>query len=236
MIECYGPYFGQALSFEECEVLAIANIDRKLLAGETRLYEHKWFDYRPLHPTMATYLCVHYYNRAYGDFMGQCFERGKKFMVGFKGKDFMATREKQSFWKLRQKIDELGIRYDFFMREAMNWCIANGWRQPPRPAHIASNDELIVEVANRWALECRAKIQFAVAPRFTVEQFVGGADQLAYENYLITSIMQRPHPKYALHAALYVYDALRIETALARLPASAIEEAVAYSLAEVSQH
>lgn len=229
MIECYGPFFGQELTTEECEVLAIANIDRKLLACETALYDQKWFDYRPLHPVMATYLCAHHYNRAYGDFMGQCFAHGKRFMVGFKGKDFMNAREKKSFWKLRQKIDELGIRYEFFLREAMNWCIENGWQQPPRPAHIVTNDEMIVEITNRWALECRAKIQFAVSPRFTTAQFVGGADQLAYEEYLMTSIMKKPHPKFALHAALYIYDALRIEAALINLPLSTIEEAIAFA-------
>lgn len=226
MIEYYGPYFGQTLSFKECEVLAIGNIDRKLLAAEARLYEYKWFDYRTLHPTMATYLCVHYYNRSYGDFMGQCFDHGKRFMVGFKGKDFMNSREKQSFWKLRQRIDELGIRYDFFMRKAMDWCVAHGWRQPPRPAHIASNDELLVEVANAWAMECRARIQFAVSPRYSVEQFVGGVDQLAYEDYLIANITKRAHPKFALHAALYIYGALRIEAALAHIPTAAIEGAI----------
>jgi len=236
MIECYGPYFGQSLTHEECEVLAIANIDRKLLANETGLYGHKWFDYRPLHPVMATYLCVHHYNRAYGTFMGQCFERGKRFMVGFKGKDFMNAREKKSFWKLRQRVDELGIRYDFFMREAMNWCVENGWKQPPRPAQIASNDELIVEVCNRWVRECRAKIQFAVSPRYTVEQFAGGADQIAYQNYLLTSIMQKAHPKFSLHAALYVYDALRIEAAISALPISAINDAIKYSDKKISQH
>lgn len=226
MIEHTGPYFGQTLTFNECEVLAIAHIDRRLLAQETRLYSFKWFDYRTMHPMMATYLCVHHYNRAYGNFMGTCFEKGKRFMVGFKGKDFMTVREKQSFWKLRQRIDELGIRYDFFMREAMNWCIENGWRQPPRPAHIASNNELIVEVTNRWAMECRAKIQFSLNPRYTVDEFVGGADQLAYEEYLLGAIMQRAHPKFSLHAALYIYHSLRIESALAKLPLSAIASAI----------
>jgi len=230
MIECYGAFFGQTLTFAECEVLAIANIDRRILAVETKLYASKWFDYRALHPAMATYLCVHYYNRSYGDFVGQCFDRGKRFMVGFKGKDFMNSREKQSFWKLRQRIDELGIRYDFFMRKAMDWCIAHGWRQPPRPAHIASNAELIVDVANAWAMECRAKIQFAVDPRYTAERFVGAADQLAYEDYLLAAIMQRAHPKFALQSALYVYGALRIEAALARCPLSAIESAIEISL------
>lgn len=226
MIECYGTFFGQTLTHEECEVLAIARIDRKLLAAEPALYESKWFDYRPLHPVMATYLCVHYYNRAFGDFVGKYFDHGRRFMVGFKGKDFMNTREFKSFWRLRQKADELGIRYDFFMREAMNFCAAHGWRQPPRPQMISTNNDMLVEITNKWAMECRAKIQFAVSPRFQVEHFVGGRDQLAYEDYLIGEIMKRPHPKYALHAALYIYGHLRIEAALAKLPDSAIEGAL----------
>ena len=115
----FGPYYASEIDFNTAEILAIQHIDRKLLAKETTLYQYKWFDYRPLHPTQATYLMAHYYNLSYGDFMSVCFDHRKKFMVGFKGKDFMNAREKKSFWKLRQKIDELGIRYDFFMREAM---------------------------------------------------------------------------------------------------------------------
>lgn len=226
----YGPFFGSSLDFNQCEILAIQHIDHKLLKLESNLYARKWFDYRPLHPTMATYLLTHHYNRAYGNFMATCFERGKGAMVGFKGKDFMNTREKKSFWKLRQKIDELGIRYEFFVREAMNWCVAHGWRQPPRPAHISSNDDLIVDVCNAWERECRAKLQFAKADRYLTAEFVGAPDQIAYEDWLLERIMQRPHPKYGLHAALYIYDALRIEAALWKLPEAAVNDAVLFAL------
>lgn len=236
MTNTYGEFFGQTLSFAECEILAVATIDRKILSAEAALYGDKWFDYRPLHPTMATYLCAHHYNRAYGDFMGECMAHGKRFMVGFKGKDVMKVREKKSFWKLRQKVDSLGIRYDFFMREAMQVCIARGWRRPPRPAHILNDNELLLEVANKWSMECRAKIQFALSPRFLVENFVGAPDQLAYEEYLVSEIMRRPHPKYALHGAMYLYGTLRIETALARLPASAIEGAFLHCQTMISQN
>lgn len=222
-------YFGSDIDFQTAEVLAIAHIGRKILADEARLYRHKWFDYRMLHPTQATYLLVHHYNAAYGMFMATCKDMGKRGMPGFKGKDFLAGREKQSFWKLRQKIDELGIRYDFFCREAMNWCMASGWRQPPRPAHISSNADMIVHIQNLWAAECRAKIQFATSPRYCVEAFCGAPDQLAYEEHIIAAIMQKPHPKYALHAALYIHDALRIEAAIAKLPADAIDAALEMS-------
>lgn len=229
-------YFGSKVSPDQCEILAIQHIDHKLLALEQRLYEFKWFDYRPLHPVQATYLFVHQYNRAYGDFMGQNFDMGKRYMAAFKGKDFMLAREKKSFWKLRQTVDELGIRYEFFMRKAMAWYTARGWRQAPRPQHVASNAEMIVEVTNAWAEECRAKVQFAASSRFTAAEFVGGTDQLAYETFLIDQIKLRPHPRFALHAALYVYDALRIETALRSFPETVVADAVTYCLEEVTQH
>lgn len=222
----HGPFYGATLDRLSCEAQAIARIDAKLLAREPALYKSKWFDYRPLHPALATYLLAHCFNRAYGDFMARCFNHKKRFMAAFKGKDVMACREVKSFWKLRQKIDELGIRYDFFCREAMAWCESMGWHQPPRPAHVSTNADLIIHVANRWEEERRAKIQWARLPRYTAAAFVGAPDQLAYEEYLAGAIMTRTHPKYSLAAALYVHDALRVEAALLHLSQRTVEAAI----------
>jgi len=228
--ETHGPYFGSALTFNECEILAIANIDRKVLAGEAKLYQDKWFDYRPLHPTQATYLFAHHFNRAYGTFMLTAYGKGGGFMAGFTGKDVMNAREKRSFWLLRQKIDEMGVRYDFFMRKAMDWCITAGWRQPPRPCHITTNSDMLVEIANAWALERKAKIQYAKSPRYVTSAFVGGPDQLAYEDYLVGEIAQRPHPRFGIHASLYVHDAIRIETVLRRFSGQNVADAIDHCL------
>lgn len=230
LAETFGPYYGSDLDWNSCEILAIAKIDRKLLNKETKLYGQKWFDYRNLHPTMATYLFAHYFNRAYGAFMGESFDHKKRFMAAFKGKDVMAAREVKSFWKLRQRVDEMGVRYDFFMREAMAWCGSRGWKQPPRPAHLATDDEVLLHVSNLWENEQRAKIQWAVSRRFRVENFVGAPDQIAYEQHLAQRIMERAHPKFSLHAALYLYEALRIETAIELLPPQAIADAQNISL------
>lgn len=226
----HGAFFGMQL--DECarDALAIARIDRKILDREPELYKSKWFDYRPLHPTMATYLLAHCYNRAYGDHMGECFDRKKRFMAAFKGKDVMNCREVKSFWRLRQKVDELGMRYDFFCRHAMAWCAENGWRQPPRPSHVLNNPDLIIQVANAWEMEQRGKIQWAKLARYTAACFVGAVDQIDYEHHLVNRIMQRPQPKFAIRTALYQYDALRIEAALELLPATAIQEAIDMSL------
>jgi len=224
----HGAFFGSSLDLFTCEALAIARIDRKSLTAEAELYARKWFDYRRLHPTMATYLLAHHFNIAYGRFMGEALDHKKRFMAAFKGKDVMAAREVKSFWKLRQKIDDVGVRYDFFCRKAMEWCMANGWRQPPRPSHVATNDEMIVWILNQWEEERRAKIQWATDPYFAASNWCGAPDQAAYEEYIVEQVMKKPLPQFALHAALYVYDALRIETAIARLPATAVQEAIEF--------
>jgi hypothetical protein len=224
-------YYGSELDFESCEIITLQCIDARLLRAEPALYERKWFDYRQLHPVQATYLMVHFYNRAYGDFLGVAVDRKRRFTAAIKGRDFMLARDRRSFWRLRQKIDELGIRYDFFLRHAMNWLLANGWskgcKQAPRPQHLLG-DELIIDVANAWARECRASIQFCESPRFAADAWVGAPDQIAYERWLVDQISRRAHPKFGLHAALYVSGTLRIEAALAHFPLHTVSEAIDY--------
>lgn len=232
-------YYGADTDHQRCEVLAIQHIDRRVLTLEAGLYEKKWFDYRPLHPVQATYLMTHHYNRAFGDFIGIALDTKRRFTAAFKGKDIMAHREKLSFWKLRQKIDELGMRYEFFLREAMKWHLARGWGRgslnPPRPCHLTGNDEMILDICNAWSAECKAKIQYAKAPTFSVSTFTGSAGQLAYEAHLIGQIAQRRNPMYALHAALYIFDALRVEVAIRHFGPETVAQAAQYCLDEVSQ-
>lgn len=223
-------WFGSSIAHDDAEILAIQLVDRKMLAGEAKLFERKWFDYRQLHPVCATYLMAHHYNIAFGDFIGRALNHDQRFTKAFKGGDVFKARELKSFWRLRQLIDSLGIRYDFFLRTAMNWHIERGWGKkapsPPRPAHVLNNDELIVDVTNAWERECRAKIQYAQSSRFNVSQWIAAPDQLAYQDHLIASIRRRPHRRFALHAALYLFQQLRIEAAIEHFEAHEVAEAI----------
>ena len=49
-------YFGSDLSVEDYERLRINHIQHSLALHEPALFDTKWFDYRFLHPTQATYL------------------------------------------------------------------------------------------------------------------------------------------------------------------------------------
>jgi hypothetical protein len=225
----FGHFYGADTSLHQCEVLAIARIPPKVLAGEARLYGCKWFDYRPLHPVLATYLMAAHFNRAIGRFMVAHLDSRRGHVCSFKGEDVMAVREVKSYWQLRQKIDELGLPYDFFFGVALAWYGARGWTRPPRPGHISGDAELLLEAANAWERQARAVIPWAAHARYTAAQFAGAPDQLAYQEHLLARIMQKAQPQFALHAALYLHDALRIEAAMQRLPWPAIDAAIAYA-------
>jgi hypothetical protein len=226
LTEWFGFFYGHDLGLLHAELLAIQHIPAALLKKEAALYRVKWFDYRRMHPTKATYLLAQCYNRAYQDCMSVMRDRSGKFMRGFKGMDFMESRERLSFWRLRQLIDSLGIRYDFFLRRAMTWHIEAGWLQPPRPSHLATNQDMITDVMMAWEEECAARIQFPKDTRYKVANFFGHVDQLDWETHLVAQIKTRRHPQYSLHASLYIEQTLRIETALREFDERVVRAAI----------
>jgi hypothetical protein len=230
--EMFGKFLSHGLNRDECDIIAIQLIPNAIREDDAALFGKKWYDYRRLHPTQATCLFVDLYRKAYSKTMQTFVDQDKgKYATGVKGKTLADMREAKAFWRTRQKIDDTGMRYDFFLSEAMNWCIANGWKRPPRPAHLANND-IILAALNAWELECRAKIQYPVDDFYKAVHFFGHKDQIAYERWLVGQIKKRNHPKYGLNAALYITGNLRIEAAKNHFEGSTIEEAIELSMQE----
>ena len=226
-----GYFYGHDLSFLHAETLAIQHIPANLLKKEAELMRTKWFDYRRMHPTKATFYLASCYAKAYGTAISIMKDSQMGlYHKGFKGMSFLDTKEKLAFWRLRQGIDKLGIRYDFYLRKAMDWCIANGWRQPPRPSQLTTNPDMVSDIMLAWEEECGSRIQFCKDRRYKVCNFFGHSDQLAYERYVLNAIKQRAQPRYALNSALYLEDAVRIEAALQEFGERVVEEAVSLSL------
>lgn len=219
------------LSTDQADILAIQNINPKLFAEEPELMRSKWFDYRLLHPVEATYLMVSEYTKAYRKMIATISDRDRaQHVSGVKGDNFMSGRERNSFWKLRQHADALGVRYDYFMAAAMRWCVANGWRQPPRPSQIYSNEEMLGYIIEQWLEECKAKIQYPTHEHYLADNWVGSEAQLAYESWIVERIKQCRIPQYALSSALYDIGVMRIETALENFPQEVVELAIDYCL------
>lgn len=58
-------YYGNNLNTNTYDKLPLIKIPEKILSKEPNLFEKKWFDYRTLHPTQATYLFFENYREAF---------------------------------------------------------------------------------------------------------------------------------------------------------------------------
>lgn len=222
-------FYGHDLSLYELEVLSIQHIPRAEMQGEAALLNTKWFDYTRIHPMKATYYFVDCYDKAYGEFMRRALDMNKRHMSSFKGKDFLKHRERMSYWNLRRMCDSFGVRYDFFLREAMNWCINQGWIYPPRPSHILKNEAMITDVMILWEEELANSLQVPKDDWFRTQRFAGCSNQLRFEEFVVNQIKMRRLPQYSLSASLYIYDTLRVERAIQEFGADMVGESIKVS-------
>jgi hypothetical protein len=226
-----GNFFGGNLGFLNYEILTIQHIPVKEMKAEAELMGLKWFDYRQLHPMKATYYFAKCYTVAYQDFYRKSLNAEAAQYVRFlKGHDFLEARENKSIWKLRQLCDRMGMRYDFFLGFAMKrhhkMMDCTGKIYAPRPAHLLCNEELIADAMLAWEEQCQISMQVARNPWYRVSNFNGHKDQLAHEAFVIAQINTRQHKQYSLHAALYLYDTVRIEEALRQFDAGLVDLAI----------
>jgi hypothetical protein len=225
-----GNFFGGSLDFLNYEVLTIQHIPAKDLAKEPTLMQSKWFDYRRLHPMQATYLFMRRYNDAYRAFHRMAVNAdAAPFVRAIKGHDFLEAKEKMSFWRLRQRCDELGMRYEFFLGFAMRWMhrlVGDGRVLAPRPSMLLNNQELLTDAMLAWEEQCETALQVARDPYFRVSNFMGHDTQRAHEQFVIEQIKRRKVPHYSLHAAIYLFDAVRVEEALRHFDVSVIDRAI----------
>lgn len=102
----------------ELDLIALERIEPEVLKREAALYQTKWWDYRFLHPTEATYAFAQSYERAYRRLYAKRYDKFEAETVAvFNNADALKDTKTTvvGLWMARQKADELGIRYD-------SWC------------------------------------------------------------------------------------------------------------------
>jgi len=189
-------YFGQDLNHLDCEMLAVARIRPELRAREAELLKTKWFDYRRLHPVKATYL----YAARYQEVVQMMYARTKdleesKEVRAFTPEDVFQCTELVGFWRARQELDSVGVRYEFALRFAMNRFQDRGWRFFPRPNQMLG-EEFVLDVRDAWKAECKIRLQLAQEPWLKAENFNGARDQMEYQRWLVDQVKTRttgPH-------------------------------------------
>ncbi len=238
-LEWAGNFFGGGLDFEHYEILMIQYVPKKDRKIETQLMTTKWFDYRLMHPMMATYYFYKLYKVAYQNFFRKAidheaaeFVRPIKVNPKTHQEDFLLSREAMTFWRLRQAVDALGMRYDFFLNYAFEHCfrvLAGGKVMAPRPAHLKSED-MLANAYIAWEAICDSTLQIACSPYFTASHYVHSSMQQDYEDFIVKQIQRRRVPYYSLSACLYLYDAIRIEKALFVFDEFVIQNAIEHAI------
>lgn len=231
-----GEFYCNNLAFDHYEILMINKIPKKERKIETELMTTKWFDYRLMHPMYATYYFYHLYIKEFQAFWAKAINfETSSFIYPFKGDarlDFMKAREALSIWRLRQKADLLGIRYDFFLKTAFNKIHrmqAGGRIIPPRPA-MFNKEELLAEIHNEWLAMCKASLQIACSPYFTVLNFNNSLMQREHESFVLDQVAQRTIPYYSLSSCLHLYEVVSIESALQRFDFNIVQLAINESI------
>ncbi|EPH0150607.1 TPA: hypothetical protein QH810_005272 [Klebsiella pneumoniae subsp. pneumoniae] len=117
------------------------NIGLSRCQGEAELFDTKWFDYRDMHPLMATCLFTEAYKRSYSQIMlshGREHFETAPFSTGLKRLPYqeLSAVNKTSLWKARQFADRYCCSYDYFISTVLSAAACRLWDKLPRPQHL----------------------------------------------------------------------------------------------------
>ena len=202
------PYVGHGLSTEEYDYLAWSAVNPKLFKFEVELFGKKWFDYRSMHPTDATYLFSDAYSNAYRMISAVRFDVERApYMKGLKGKlgDVFTEQKPRNvlgLWKARQAADRHCIPYDFYCNTAMRIAEETSWTHMPRPCQLYG-DKILPKIVDRWNNELGARVIVAKHEVYQAANYDSLVDQDRYYDYLFSIVDMREHKQYLLSDLVY---------------------------------
>ena len=226
-------FFGSTLNDDECDRIALMRITPELRGTESHLFTTKWFDYRHLHPTIATYYFAHCYIKSVRDIhaVTKDYQEAKIIKVLDHEDIFIPPIDvvplDVSFWKSRQAADSIGVPYDFALSFTMNRAASRGWHVYPRPNQLYAS-ELTLDIQDAWKERMRGSFQTAKNPRFQLKNFIGHIDQVSYQNWLLAQVAIRDSPSATLSRCMRECQ-LNAELALSKFSSTVVNEALSYS-------
>lgn len=210
-------YAGSQFPQRENELQRIQNISSALSQREPALYSKKWWDYRLLHPTQATYLFAHHYRQSLRLTMDHRVDRSKlRFVRGLREFTFDQDLNKAfvtGMWKARQTADEHGVPYDTWCFGAMKYAEKNLWKYPPKPCHLYGSSvkeehahfktSMLDFILKRWVDTLGNSMKTATSNFYTVPAYCGHPYQFAHMKFLKGQLLVAPHPAFAVAELMY---------------------------------
>lgn len=186
--------FGLDISRIEADRLADEFIRPEWLDIERILLTGKWFEYRFLSPTAATYLFAHEFTKAYRYAFQRNIdtERGQ-YVKPLPDDLFKAKQVKiNGIWRARQIADAMGMPYAVYLERAYHWG-TRFWRQRylPQPHQIFS-DLITNHTAIDWDEYQRNRLYYSTLPQYRTQSYDERVVALnAHHEYLFAQIASR---------------------------------------------
>lgn len=227
-IDTLGVFYGAQKRPLELDRLMFTHIPHERLDCERTLFTHKWFDYRFMHPALATYFFAHCYKTVYKRIYERHIDRQTaRYASGIKTEDvFEDANTLSACWRARQVADAMCIPYDLYVELAMTKAL--GWQRKflPRPSQLYS-DQIIEAVQAGWDERTKGRFEIANDPRYRIDQWADTPEQKAHESWVCTQIARRTPGTRAhlLHKHLWVDPVIRESLAIDRFGEEEIERA-----------
>lgn len=192
-------YFGKDITPQESWRLEMS-IHEMHRENESDLRASRWFDHRDLLPAQATYLFAAQYRNEYISSYSKTVDiRTTNAISPFSPQDIFRSSELIPMWLARRAADQIGCKYDFYLRFAFQRTYDRGWKNLPRPNQLFG-EEVTLDAADAWKQRCRDVLQLAESPFFEIGAYVGHPDQDAYHAWVVAEINKREHKHLTLAA------------------------------------
>jgi hypothetical protein len=220
-------FFGHDMDKAALEVRAL-RIDPVHRSGEASLATTRWFDYRQMHPTTATYYFAHLYRLQTQRFYAATIDEDSAQDVrAFTPDDIFFSRYLTAMWNARRMCDEHGLPYDMLLRFAQERFIARMQHQFPRPNQLYG-EEVELDILPFWQAQIARQITYAKSARFRMSQYKGEVVQAQHIRFVIEQVRRREGPHHRLLARLVKEDVLSLHLVASNFGQGASSDAEQY--------
>jgi hypothetical protein len=195
-------YIGDSLTNQEYWLLEINNIHEDHRIDEAEIQSKRWFDYRRITSAQATYLFAHLYSQIYIEFYKRTVDiRTVDTARAFTPDDIFQSKDLTSLWLARQAADQIGCKYEFYLRVVFEIFISRGWKHLPRPNQIYS-EELSIDISRLWEKRCIDILQIADNPFYLESSYISHPDQNNYYEWLASHIKLKEQKHFILSGVM----------------------------------
>ena len=187
--------FIDELKTDAADELMFRHIRADWQSYELGLMRSKWFDYRFMHPVVATFAYAKAFDASYRRHFRASFGNVPLKRV-FKNYDVFRCEKTTiaGLWRGRQHADALGMPYDIYTDLALA-DVLRFWKQPNMPRPLQLYSAVIVEqVGAQWEELQAGSLRYSTHENYRTHRFCGTTAQLDHHEWLFAQAGKRANP------------------------------------------